>query len=65
MNSDKNRSTLAHFYVFSVDCEGSNLYERTCGTLEAAVERVIKLKLTYADALFFKDDIPKDFKYYY
>lgn len=56
---------ITHFYVFCIDTEGRNLYERTCGTIEAAIERVAKLKLTYADALFFTDDIPKDFKYFY
>jgi hypothetical protein len=38
--------------------------ERTCGTKEAAIERVSKKK-RYEDAEYFEGDIPKDYKWFY
>ena len=60
-----NTKTIDHFYVFYTNFQGHNCYERTCGTEEAAKERVVLLKKTYPDAVYFHNDIPKDFKYFY
>jgi hypothetical protein len=56
---------MDNYYVFYVTIENHNVYERTCGTEERAIERVGELKKYYPNALYFKNDIPKDFKYYY
>ena len=55
---------MAHFYVFykNMDC---NMYERTCGTKEAAEQRVAELKNIYQDAEYFEGEIPKDYKWFY
>ena len=55
---------MIHFYVFYTK-DGNNFYERTCGTKEAAQERVDKLKNIYDDAIWFENEIPKDYKYFY
>lgn len=57
-------SKITHFYVFYIS-DGDNVYERTCGTKQAAEDRVVELKKHYDDALYFENDIPKDFKYFY
>ena len=55
---------MAHFYVF-YKSDGDNVYERTCGTKDAAEERKSKLKSIHDDAEYFEDEIPKDYEYYY
>jgi len=45
-----------------MDC---NIYERTCGTKEAAEQRVNELKSIYQDAEYFENEIPKDYKWFY
>lgn len=45
-----------------MDC---NIYERTCGTKEAAEQRVAELKNIYQDAEYFEGEIPKDYKWFY
>ena len=55
-----------HYYVFYAD-KGDNVYERTCGTKEAAEDRIKTLKNEYGyeNAEYFKNEIPKDYIYYY
>lgn len=55
---------ITHFYVFYKNM-GSNMYERTCGTIDAAERRVIELKKLYDDAEYFLNEIPKDYKWFY
>ena len=52
------------YYVFYTS-NGDNVYERTCGTIEAAEERVIELKKRYEDAVYFENYIPKDYEWFY
>lgn len=56
-------SHIIHFYVFYKH-SGDNVYDRTCGTKEAAESRINTLKKHYSDA-FYLNDIPKGFKYFY
>ena len=53
-----------HYYVFYTD-EGDNVYERTCGTKDAAEKRVAELKNTYENAEYFEGEIPKEYKWFY
>lgn len=53
-----------HFYVFYI-INGDYVYERTCGVVKAAQERVNELKKRYDDAIFFENNIPKDLKWFY
>jgi len=55
---------MKHFYVFYKN-KGNNFYERTCGTKDAAEQRVKHLKNIYDDAVWFENEIPKDYKYFY
>lgn len=36
------------------------MYERTCGTKDAAEKRVTELKNRYDDAVYFEGELPKD-----
>lgn len=55
---------MEYYYIFYMvdDC---NVYERTCGSKESADNRLIELKKFYKDAFYFKDEIPKDLKWFY
>lgn len=53
-----------HYYVFYKN-EGCNIYERTCGTIEAAKRRVSELKNIYDGAEYFEGEIPKSYKWFY
>jgi len=55
---------MAHYYVFYKN-KCCNMYERTCGTKEAAERRVSELKNIYDDAEYFEGEIPKDYKWFY
>lgn len=55
---------MGHFYVFYKNI-GCNMYERTCGTKEAAESRVKELRKLYQDAEYFENDIPKDYVWFY
>lgn len=59
-------TNIEHYYIFYID-KGYTIYERTCGTKEAADERInfLKEEYRYDDAFYFKNDIPKGFKYFY
>ena len=61
---EKLREEIGRYYVFYTTEDNNNVYERTCGTEERAMERVKELKKIYADATYFKNDIPKDYKYF-
>lgn len=55
-----------HWYVFKKSLDNTYyIYERTCGTLPAAINRVEELKVNYPDALYFENEIPKNFEYFY
>ena len=41
------------------------MYERTCGTKEAAENRVAELKNIYQYAEYFEGEIPKGYKWFY
>lgn len=56
--------SMTYYYIFYMSGD-FNFYERTCGSEKAADSRVNKLKTFYDDAIYFKDNIPKDFKYFY
>jgi len=56
---------MDHYYVFYTTTNGDNVYERTCGTEEAATKRVDELKKMYDDATYFKNEISKDYEYFY
>lgn len=53
-----------HYYVFYTN-DGDNVYERTCGYLQPTLDRVKELKNIYDDATYFKNEIPKDYKWFY
>lgn len=55
---------MINYYVFYRN-KGCNIYERTCGTKEAAEKRVSKLKNIYEDAQYFEGEIPKGYKWFY
>ena len=52
------------YYVFYTN-NRYNMYERTCGTEQAAIDRVAYLKTIYNNAEYFKSEIPKDYKWFY
>lgn len=54
---------INHFYVFYVDKEGDNVYERTCGEERAAQKRVEELKKYHPDGFYLKNELPE--KYFY
>lgn len=60
-----NVSDIKHYYVFYIDSDGHIIYERTCGTLDAADRRVEDLKTYYLAAFYMLNVIPKGFKYFY
>ena len=53
-----------HFYVFYTH-KGFNIYERTCGTKEAAEKRVTELKKRYTNSEYFEGKIPVSYKWVY
>ncbi len=55
---------MINYYVFYRN-KGCNIYERTCGTKEAAEKRVSELKNIYEDAEYFEGEIPKGYKWFY
>lgn len=55
---------MINYYVFYRN-KGCNIYERTCGTKEAAEKRVSELKNIYEDAEYFEGKIPKGYKWFY
>jgi hypothetical protein len=55
---------IEHFYVFYTN-GGDNVYERTCGDEDRAKERVEELKKLYENAEYFKNEIPKEYKWFY
>ena len=60
----KNLKEIIHYYVFYKN-KGDNVYERTCGTKEAAEKRVKELKNRYEDAEYFENEIPKGYRWFY
>ena len=55
---------MVHYYVFYKNI-GCNIYERTCGTKEAAERRISELKNIYGYAEYFVGEIPKEYKWFY
>lgn len=55
---------IEHYYVFYT-VNGLNFFDRTCGTKEAAQKRVFELELLYSNAIYFEQDIPKTYLWYY
>jgi len=55
---------MEYYYIFYTN-NGNNMYERTCCTKESSEERVKKLKTMYDNAVYFKNEIPKDYKWFY
>ena len=54
--------TINNFYVFYI-LDGDNIYERTCGVKDAAIERVDQLKKQYGNAFYTLNTLPN--KYFY
>jgi hypothetical protein len=50
------------YYVFYIS-DGAYVYERTCGELQAAIDRVEILLKQYGGAKYFVNELPKDFFY--
>lgn len=44
-----------HFYIYVLTPEGAYAYERTCGTLERAIERLKELKASGRNAIWLKN----------
>lgn len=55
---------MTYYYIFYTN-NGDNVYERTTQCGNRAKERVSELKKIYEDAEYFKDEIPKDYKWFY
>ena len=55
---------VEHYYIFYTN-KGDNVYERTSSDENRARNRVKELKEIYEDATYFKNDIPKDYKWFY
>lgn len=55
---------MDNYYIFYTN-DGDNVYERTTGDKERAEERVLELKKFYSDATYFKNEIPKNYKWFY
>jgi len=52
------------YYIFYI-MNGNNVYERTCGNIIRAEERISELKYIYDNAEYFINEIPKNYKWYY
>jgi len=55
---------MDYYYVFYKNL-GYNMYERTCGTKERAEEKKKELEDIYGHSEYFKNDIPKSYKWAY
>jgi hypothetical protein len=49
--------TINHFYVYYKAKDGNWMFDRTCGTEEAANERVKELAARYPEALWKKNKL--------
>jgi hypothetical protein len=54
---------INHFYVFYVTKEGDNMYERTTGDEQSAIQRVDDLMKSHPNALFTKNELPEGYFY--
>lgn len=55
---------MDYFYIFYTN-KGFNIYERTTMSIKSAKERVKQLKMIYENATYFKNKIPKKYKWLY
>lgn len=54
----------SYYYIFYT-LNGDNIYERTTQCVHRAKERTCELKAIYKHAEYFKNEIPRDYRWFY